>query len=155
MVYSTLITLVAKSFGVPGALMLAVCSNESNLTNAFAPHDGGSPSFGICQIKLDTAKMVGYLGDGHGLMNPEINVKWSAIYLKKLLDQYDDSWCKSVSAYNLGTFKESRRHRGRPINMSYVKKVQEKLPPELRYKLSCDDENSCTKTCPLKPKAAK
>ena len=67
MSYSAIILAAAKAVGVPGALLLAICTHESNLQNVIAPQDHGSPSYGLCQVKQDTAKALGYLGDGNGL----------------------------------------------------------------------------------------
>lgn len=52
------IRLVARQVGVPASLMQAVCWVESKHIDVHSPHDGGSPSYGMCQVKLGTAKGV-------------------------------------------------------------------------------------------------
>lgn len=138
MTYTAIILLAAKKVYVSGALLLAICTHESGLTNALVEHDGGSPTYGICQVKLDTAKMLGFTGTAKDLMTPDINAKWAAKYLKYQHERYDGDWCKTVSAYNAGTYVESKKRPGYPRNLAYVRNVQKKLDDDLQSKLSCD-----------------
>jgi len=143
MTFSTIILAAAKSIGVPGALLLAICTHESNLTNVMVPHDNGSPSYGLCQIKHDTAKSLGFEGNPtgplqeseelpgtmepkgkpEGLMAPDINAKYAAMYLKMQLERYEGDWCKATSAYNSGTYNPSKTLPGKPRNLMYIKRV--------------------------------
>ena len=51
---TTIILNAAKVAKVSGALLLAICSHESNnFTMNYAHNDKGSPSFGSCQLKED------------------------------------------------------------------------------------------------------
>ena len=131
--FSTIILAAAKAVGVPGALLLAICTHESGLRNVEAPHDHGSPSYGLCQVKEDTAKILGYTGDGHGLMNPETTAKYASLYLKYQLDRYQGDWLMATSAYNAGSYSESTRHPGYPKNIKYINKIRKLLPED--YKL--------------------
>jgi soluble lytic murein transglycosylase-like protein len=137
MPYSAIILSIAKVVGVPGALLLAICTQESNLQNIVAPYDHGSPSYGLCQIKQDTAKSLGYTGNGDGLMIPDVNARYAAKYLKMQLDRYDGDWCKSVAAYNSGTYNPSTIVPGKPKNLKYVKAVKLLLDEEHRDFLIC------------------
>lgn len=137
--YVTIIIAAAKKAGVNGALLLAICSHESGLNNVLVPHDGGSPTYGICQIKHGTAQMLGYKGNENGLMNPETNAKWAAKYLKYQKNRYDGAWVKAVAAYNSGTYNESKKIPGCPRNLRYLKHVQKKLHESLKHKLSCNE----------------
>lgn len=138
MLYSTLILSAAKAVGVPGYLLLAICTVESNLTNAIVWHDGGSPSYGICQIKHETAKMMGYKGKAEGLMNPTVNARLAAKYLKFQLKRYSNDYCMAVAAYNAGSFNESKKVPGYPRNLKYLRKVQKELEKSLSVSVSCD-----------------
>lgn len=135
--FSTIILAAAKAVGVPGALLLAICTHESGLRNVEAPHDHGSPSYGLCQLKLDTAKGLGYQGNGPGLMVPETNAKYAAQYLKMQLERYDGDWCKSVAAYNSGTYNPSTKSPGKPRNYKYVQKITLLLDAEHKDLLVC------------------
>lgn len=137
MSYEAIILTAAKAAKVSGSLLLAICMHETGLKNASVPFDHGSPTYGVCQIKLDTAKMIGFTGKAPDLMVPGINAKWAAIYLKYQLDRYNGNWCKTVAAYNAGKFTESTISPGYPRNLKYVRKVQQKLAIHLQPKLSC------------------
>jgi len=139
MTYTMIILNAAKAAKVSGSLLLAICTYETNLTNVTVYHDGGSPSYGICQVKFDTAKMLGYSGRPQDLVNPITNAKWAALYLKYQEGRYgSDDWCRLTAAYNSGTYKESKKVPGKPRNLLYVRRVQGKLGEELQGKLSCE-----------------
>lgn len=145
MSYTMIVLAAAKAAKVSGELLLAICMTESNLTNVLVPHDGGSPTYGICQVKLPTAQMIGYKGDAKGLMDPATNAKWAATYLKFQKERYEQDWCKAVAAYNAGTYNESTISPGYPKNLKYVKAVQSKIDNHLQHKLTCDKNKKITK----------
>ena len=142
MSYVTIILNAAKNAKVSGALLLAICTHESGLNNTLVPHDGGSPTYGICQIKAGTAASVGFTGKDKDLMIPEINAKYAALYLKYQEGRYNGDWTKTVAAYNSGTYNESKKIPGCPRNLEYIKNVQKKLHESLKHKLSCDKDGS-------------
>jgi soluble lytic murein transglycosylase-like protein len=135
--YSTIILAAAKVIGIPGSLLLAICTHESGLRNVEAPHDHGSPSYGLCQVKLDTAKILGFTGEGSGLMDPETNAKYAAMYLKYQLDRYQGDWCSATAAFNAGSYLPSTKSPGKPKNFKYVKKVTLLLDKEHKDFLVC------------------
>lgn len=121
--YKTIILLAAKKASVSGSLLLAICTHESGLKNIMVKSDGGSPTYGICQIKQETAKMQGWTGEAKLLMNPRTNAKYAALYLKFQLDRYEGDEIKAVSAYNAGRYNESHISPGNPRNLRYVNNV--------------------------------
>lgn len=127
----------ARSAKISGAILVAVCTHESGLVNIMVPHDGGSPTYGICQVKLDTANMLGYKGDANGLMDPKTNAKYAAIYLKKQYDRYQN-WCMAIAAFNAGKYNESKIKPGYPRNLKYVLNVTKKLDKNFQNAISCD-----------------
>lgn len=137
MTFEMTILLAAKKVGVSGFLLLSICTHESGLKNVLVPHDGGSPTYGICQVKENTAKMLGYRGDAKKLMIPEENAKWAALYLKYQLDRYENDTCKAVAAYNAGKYNESKIKPGYPRNYRYIKKVRKHIPEHFQHELSC------------------
>lgn len=137
MTYSAIILAAAKAAKVSGALLLAICTQESNLTNAMVLHDGGSPSYGVCQLKYETAKMMGFDGKAEKLMDPTVNAKWAARYLAYQQTRYGDSWYKLAAAYNAGTYTESKKARGCPRNLKYVIQVKHNLEEYLHHKMEC------------------
>lgn len=122
--FSTLILSIAKSIGVPGVLLLAICTHESGLKNVKVADDNGSPSYGVCQIKAETAEMLGFTGKGDELMVVKKNVKYAAMYLKYQLERYDGNWCQATAAYNAGTYNPSNKVPGKPRNLKYVKRIK-------------------------------
>lgn len=137
MTYSTIILAAAKLAKVSGALLLAICTQESNLTNAYVLHDGGSPSIGVCQIKYETAKMLGYKGKAQGLMNVQTNATYAAKYLAYQQERYGNDWHKLAAAYNAGSYNPSTKIVGCPRNLRYVKAVKSKLDDEFHTRMVC------------------
>ena len=137
MSYESIIIAAAKAAKVSGALLFAICLQESGNKNIYTESDGGSPTYGICQVKYDTATMMGYKGDPKGLMVPATNAKYAAKYLKYQEKRYSGNWCHMTAAYNSGTLRIEKRS-GKPKNLQYVLKVQKKLQEKLRPQLSCD-----------------
>lgn len=127
---------IAKTVGVPGHLLLAICTHESRLTNVLVPHDVGSASYGLCQVKEDTAKMLGFDGLAKELMIPATNVKYAAMYLKMQLKRYNGSWCMATAAYNSGTYYPSEMP-GKPKNIKYINQVTSHLDDKHKKSLFC------------------
>lgn len=67
--------------------------------------DGGSPSIGLCQVKLKTSKWLGYKGTEKQLLNPTVNAYYAAKYLKYQLKRYNGNTEKALIAYNRGNAK--------------------------------------------------
>lgn len=88
--------------GVDPALISSVCYVESgHRPNAINHADNGSPSYGVCQIKLATARMLGFIGKPSDLMRPETNILYAAKYLRKQSKRY--RYLRDiVSSYNAG-----------------------------------------------------
>lgn len=139
MTYLSIITQAAKAAKVSAVLLYAICSHESrDFTLDLAEYDNGSPSYSVCQVKLETAKMFGFSGDPMRLRDATVGVKYAALYLKYQQDRYGDAdWVKLTASYNSGTYVESNKVRGCPRNLAYLKLVRQKLPEALRARLDC------------------
>jgi len=100
------------------ALLSAVCFVESGHNpHAINVSDGGSASYGYCQLKLSTARDMGFRGHVSELWhNREVNRKYASEYLRYQLKRYGGDVRKAVSAYNCGSACGNRR---------YVKKVMD------------------------------
>lgn len=144
--YINTIIFAAKTVKVPSALLLAICMHESKLNNHVNQFDGGSPSYGICQIKEDTARDMGFKGKTEKLMEPYTNAYYAAKYLKYQLQRYDNDFCRATAAYNAGTFNKSQVMPGYPRNLKYVRNVQKHLDHKLKNKLSCSPRNDLAQT---------
>lgn len=106
---------------VPPELLSAICFVESSHRNITVANDGGSASHGPCQVKIGTARMIGYTGSIKGLDDTYTNAIWAARYLKRHLLAYNDSWVAASAAYNAGSLRHSVD--GDIVNRDYVRKV--------------------------------
>jgi soluble lytic murein transglycosylase-like protein len=94
---------VASQAGLPGGMLQAVCGVESGLNPRAIHHDdGGSNSIGLCQIKLSTARWLGYQGTEEGLFDAELNASYAAKYLAYQMRRYGNNTHKAIAAYNAG-----------------------------------------------------
>lgn len=92
----------AKKHEVPLLLAKAIGIKESsNKPKAVNPYDGGSPSWGIMQLKLNTARGLGFSGTVKELRDPKINIDLGCKNLKKHYDNCG-TWEKAIVAYNVG-----------------------------------------------------
>ena len=112
----------SQTFNLPPGLLDAICYVESgHKADAMHVDDGGSHSIGICQIKLSTARQMGFKGTEEALRNPRTNIYYAASYLHNRLVRYDGDVVNSVAAYNAGSVKLTDKKV--PINVNYVRKV--------------------------------
>lgn len=99
---TTAIAIAAALTGVDPALLNSLCYVESgHNVKAYVHQDGGSPSYGVCQVKLSTARALGFTGQAAQLMDPSWNAFYASKYLAKQHRRYG-SWEKAISAYNCG-----------------------------------------------------
>lgn len=99
---------------------LAICQVESEYRNV-AKWDHKSYSYGICQIKMGTAKWITKDNtiDEHMLLSPDYNFYIASRYYSYNLRRYGGSADRAISAYNRGSYSESNR--------KYVQKVKQKI----------------------------
>jgi soluble lytic murein transglycosylase-like protein len=98
----------AKTNGIPVELLRAVCEIESkhNL-KVKKVWDGGSYSYGVCQVKLGTARMLGFKGKEQQLINPNTNIDYAAKYLAYQLKRYKGDYKKAIVSYNRGSYNKN------------------------------------------------
>ncbi len=115
--FSGLINTYAKKHGVPSDLAHAVVRVESN----FNPQaKGRAGEVGLMQIKLGTARMMGYRGTKKDLYDPETNIKYGMKYLGKAHALSGGSTCGTILRYNAG-------HGAKRMNKTsshYCKKIK-------------------------------
>lgn len=105
----TLLTLFIASsvqFKLPPSLLSSVCYIESAYNvNAVHKDDGHGDSLGICQVKLQTARFLGFKGTQKDLMKPVTNIYYAAKYIRYQLTRYHEDVRKAIVAYNIGSAK--------------------------------------------------
>jgi len=112
----------SQMFNLPPGLLSAICYVESkHVIEAIHVDDGGSPSIGVCQVKLWTAKDLGFKGNEHQLANPRLNIFYAGKYLRNRINRYPSSIPKVIAAYNAGTARVDKD--GYFVNEAYVDKV--------------------------------
>lgn len=116
------ITTAANSANVAPALLLAICTVESNLNpHAVNLHDGGSASYGLCQLKLDTARQFHKKVTTEMLFDAKHNARIAALLLRSHLTKYKADDC-AIAAYNAGICRKNKA--GLIRNLKYVRKVE-------------------------------
>lgn len=89
----------ARAEGVPVALAHAIIKVESNYrVNA----RGSVGEIGLMQVRLQTARLMGYRGSAKNLYNPSVNLKWGMKYLGKARKLAKGNMCGTILRYNAG-----------------------------------------------------
>ncbi len=112
----------AAENNIPVSLLRGLCWVESNHRVKTPVKPDGSdltPSLGVCQIKLRTARDRGFKGSMGELAKPMASAYYAAKHLRHLLDKYN-SVEKALTVYNRGA---KNIHRAR-LNNIYVLKVK-------------------------------
>jgi soluble lytic murein transglycosylase-like protein len=118
--YSGMITRYASDNGLPATLVDAVIRVESN----YRPNvRGNAGEIGLMQIKLGTARMVGYSGSARGLFDPDTNIRYGARYLAMAYRLSGGDTCGTILRYNAG-HGATRMNRVSAEFCSEVKRVQ-------------------------------
>lgn len=113
--YVAMLNIIAAAYGIPKNLLPGVCYVESKLKpEAIAYHDGEGHSLGLCQIKLNTARLMGFKGTEEQLMDPKTNGEYAARYLHWQMKRYGN-WTQAIIAYNSGSTTR--------LSNSYFRKV--------------------------------
>jgi hypothetical protein len=67
----------ASANGIPASLVHRVITRESG----YNPHAVSSGNYGLMQIRLGTARAMGYTGSASGLLDPQTNMTYAVRYL--------------------------------------------------------------------------
>jgi len=128
--YTAIVRGHAANYRLNPALLAAVIEQESKF-NADARSSAGA--IGLMQLQPATAKGIALRTGGSrfvvsDLLDPEINVRYGAWYLRHLLDRYHDERT-ALAAYNAGQENVDRwraRHEGVqfPETRAYVDRVE-------------------------------
>jgi soluble lytic murein transglycosylase len=121
----------ARNYDLEPALLAAVIYQESK----FDPHaKSASGALGLMQLLPSTAQGIALHTGGtafrtEDLWNPEINVRYGAFYLRRLLNKYGDEQT-ALAAYNAGQRRvDEWRAAGKGIAFAetrhYVRRVDE------------------------------
>src|SRR6267154_779345 len=106
--YDALVASHAQANGVPEALVHRVIVRESR----YQPHlVGRGGTIGLMQIKLATARGLGYSGDAAGLRDPETNLTYGVKYLAGAYRAANGNHDRAVHYYASGYYAAAKRLR--------------------------------------------
>ena len=106
--YEAMVATHAQANGVPEALVHRVIVRESK----YQPHlVGRGGTIGMMQIKLATARGLGYTGDAAGLRDPDTNLTYAVKYLAGAWRAANGNADRAVSYYAGGYYFATKRQR--------------------------------------------
>jgi soluble lytic murein transglycosylase-like protein len=106
--YDALVASHAQANGVPEALVHRVIVRESR----YQPHlIGRGGTIGLMQIKLATARGLGYTGTAEGLRDPNTNLTYAVKYLAGAYRAANGNHDRAVSYYASGYYYAAKRQR--------------------------------------------
>lgn len=106
--YDAMVATHAEANGLPAALIHRVIKRESG----YRPHlVGRGGTIGLMQIKLGTARGVGYTGTAEGLRDPATNLTYAVKYLAGAFVAARGDHDRAVAYYAGGYYYVQKRQR--------------------------------------------
>ena len=103
--FDVLISKHALVYGLPHELVRRVIKRESRY-NPLAVYNG---NYGLMQIRLGTARAMGYSGDAEGLLDPDTNMTYAVKYLAGAYRAADCDSDRAMRLYSTGYYAEAKR----------------------------------------------
>ncbi len=111
-----LIEKAARDHNLPPALLEAVVRIESR----YNPNVQNAGAIGLMQIKLATARGIGFSGDAAALRRPDTNLHWGAKYLARAYSLSGGDTCLTLARYQGG----HRVEKMGPAGKAYCAKIR-------------------------------
>lgn len=106
--YDALVATHAQANGVPEVLVHRVIVRESRYQPRLVGRGG---TIGLMQIKLATARGMGYTGDAAGLRDPNTNLTYAVKYLAGAYRAANGDHNRAVRYYASGYYAAAKRER--------------------------------------------
>ena len=106
--YDALIAQHAQANNVPEALVHRVIVRESRYQPQLVGRGG---AIGLMQIKLATARSMGYTGDAAGLRDPNTNLTYAVKYLAGAYRAANGDHARAIHYYAAGYYDVAKRQR--------------------------------------------
>ncbi len=106
--YDAMVAAHARANGIPEALVHRVIVRESRYQPRLVGRGG---TIGLMQIKLATARSLGYTGDAAGLRDPETNLTYAVKYLAGAYRAANGDHNRAVQYYAAGYYYAAKRQR--------------------------------------------
>ena len=113
--YESMVATHASANNVPEALVHRVIVRESR----YQPHlVGRGGTIGLMQIKLATARGVGYTGDAAGLRDPNANLTYAVKYLAGAYRAANGDHARAVRYFAGGYYYAAKRQRQETVQVA-------------------------------------
>ena len=106
--YDSMVASHARANNVPEALVHRVIVRESKYHPGLVGRGG---TIGLMQIKLPTARGLGYTGDAAGLRDPDTNLAWGTKYLAGAYRAANGDHGRAMRYYASGYYYAAKRQR--------------------------------------------
>src|SRR4051794_5970799 len=113
--YDAIVATHAAANGVPEALVHRVIVRESRYRPHLVGHGG---TIGLMQIKLATARGVGYTGDAAGLRDPNTNLTYAVKYLAGAYHAANGDHARAVRYFAGGYYHAAKRQRQEAVQVA-------------------------------------
>jgi soluble lytic murein transglycosylase-like protein len=105
--YDALVATHAKANSLPEALVHRMIVRESG----YRPSLVSRGNIGLMQIKLGTARSLGYSGTAEGLRDPDTNLTWAVKYLAGAYRAANGDHKRAMHYYASGYYAAAKRQR--------------------------------------------
>jgi soluble lytic murein transglycosylase-like protein len=105
--YHTLVATHARANNLPEALVHRMIVRESG----YRPSLVSRGNIGLMQIKLGTARSLGYTGTAEGLRDPDTNLTWAVKYLAGAFRAANGDHKRAMHYYASGYYAAAKRQR--------------------------------------------
>jgi soluble lytic murein transglycosylase-like protein len=102
--YQGMVAEQASANGVPSSLVERVIMRESR----YNPRAVSRGNYGLMQIRLGTARAMGYAGSAAGLLDPAINMTYAVRYLAGAYRAAGGNENRAVALYARGYYQEAK-----------------------------------------------
>ncbi|SDG51862.1 Transglycosylase SLT domain-containing protein [Bradyrhizobium sp. Rc2d] len=113
--YAEMVAAHARANGVPEALVHRVIMRESRYQPGLVGRGG---TIGLMQIKLATARGVGYTGDAAGLRDPNTNLTYAVKYLAGAYRAANGDHARAVRYFAGGYYYVAKRQRQEAVQVA-------------------------------------
>jgi soluble lytic murein transglycosylase-like protein len=132
--YDALVARHAQANLVPEALVHRVIVRESRYQPGLVGRGG---AIGLMQIKLSTARSLGYTGSAEGLRDPETNLTYAVKYLAGAYRAANGDHNRAVAYYASGYYFAAKRQR---LHTKHPEPMLASAPPKPAFGGPADAE---------------
>lgn len=125
--YAEMVATHARANGVPEALVHRVIMRESRYQPGLVGHGG---TIGLMQIKLATARGLGYTGDAAGLRDPNTNLTYAVKYLAGAYHAANGDHARAIRYFAGGYYYAAKRQRQEAVQASFEPQLEPNGNPQ-------------------------